>query len=96
MQQFVFKPKRKVDGKTITQRTYNGRYKLDGDKKLNQVTLGVTDKRVAESKLNDIVLREQRKRAGMRSSGEGNELIEKSLNLFCDVFESFCDTTPLL
>ena len=84
MQQFVFKPKRKVDGKTIIQRTYSGRYKLDGDKKLNQVSLGVTDKRVAETKLNDIVLREQRKRAGMRSSGDGNDLIGTSLNLFCE------------
>ena len=84
MQQFVFKPKRKVDGKTIIQRTYSGRYKLDGDKKLNQVSLGVTDKRVAETKLNEIVLREQRKRAGMRSSGDGNDLIGTSLNLFCE------------
>ncbi len=83
MQQFVFKPKRKVDGKTIIQRTYCGRYKLDGDKRLKQVSLGVTDKRVAETKLNEIVLQKQRKRAGIKSSGDGKDLIKSSVQLFC-------------
>ena len=84
MKQFVFRQKRIKNGKSVQRRTYTGRYRLQGDTRDTQVALEVTDKRVAEKKLSQIVLREQRKRAGMRSLGDCNDLIETSLNLFCE------------
>jgi len=76
MKQFVFRQKRIKNGKSVQRRTYTGRYRLQGDTRDTQVALEVTDKRVAEKKLSKIVLREQRKRAGMRSLGDCNDLIK--------------------
>ncbi len=89
MQQFVFKPKRKVDGKTVLARCFSGRYKLVGDSKQTTVSLGVTDKRVAQMKLAKIVESEQLRRAGLDVSGSGKlgEKIEDLLNRFCDDLE---------
>ncbi|MBT7980949.1 MAG: hypothetical protein HN584_00155, partial [Akkermansiaceae bacterium] len=36
------------------------------------------------TKLNEIVLQKQRKRAGIKSSGDGKDLIKSSVQLFCD------------
>ena len=57
MQLHIFKTKRKRKGKIVVSRTYYGRYRLDSwpAGKSKQVNLGVTDKRVAEKKLAEIV-----------------------------------------
>jgi hypothetical protein len=36
-------------------RTYSGRYRLAGDKKINQVSLDCTNRQVAEKRLREIV-----------------------------------------
>ncbi len=86
MQQYVFKPKRKVDGKTQTSRCYSGRYKLDRDLRQTTVALGVTDKQVAEKKLSMIVATAQRRRSGLEvASYEGsNSRIKNALQWFCE------------
>ena len=48
---FVFKAKRRKDGKVVESRVYTGRIKLDGETRYRHVALNVTDKRVAEQKL---------------------------------------------
>ncbi|MBI1372261.1 MAG: tyrosine-type recombinase/integrase [Phycisphaera sp.] len=70
MKQFVFKKRRKAtkpNGKRVTKvaSTYTGRYRFPGDPRPTEVALGVTDKRVAEQKLAKIVLRDERRRAGL-------------------------------
>jgi len=61
VKQFVTKRKRR--GKR--DRCYTGIYRLPGDSKDTRVALGVTDKRVAEKKLDEIVQEAQRERAGI-------------------------------
>ncbi|MED5585090.1 MAG: site-specific integrase [Verrucomicrobiota bacterium] len=86
MKQFVFKQKSKVNGKTEIRRTYNGRYRLPGDTRDTQIALGVTDKRVAQQKLDRIVEKEQQRRAGMEvASFEGIQTpVTEALALFCE------------
>ncbi len=61
----VFKQKRKINGKTITARTYTARYQVEGMDKPKQQALGVTDKRVAEKRLSELVLKAEREQAGL-------------------------------
>jgi len=61
----VFKRKRKVNGKTVSAQNYTGRYKLKGETRFIAVNLGVTDRQVAEKKLREIALQEERERAGL-------------------------------
>jgi len=64
----VFKPKRKTDGKKSQQRTYRGRYRLDGDRKLTDVSLHTFDKQVAVERLKRIVRQKQQEREGLIAS----------------------------
>ena len=67
MAQSVHRPSRKhpKTGKTIKGRYYHGQYRLEGDEDYTRLSLRVTDKRVAEKKLAEIVEREERRRAGI-------------------------------
>jgi integrase len=86
MQAFIFKPKRKRNGKTVTSRLYSGRYKLDGDTEQQTVRLKVTDKRVAEQRLQDIVRQEERKRAGLLVSEVQASAAQRPLREHLDEF----------
>ena len=86
MKQFVFRQKSIKDGRSVPRRTYTGRYRLTGDKRDTQVALGVTDRRVAEKKLAQIVQAEQERRAGIgmaRFNGLETSLTD-ALNLWCE------------
>lgn len=61
----IYKHKRKAGGKTVVSRTYRGRYRLDGDFAMTEVTLGTGDKQVAEKKLREIVKEKEQERAGI-------------------------------
>ena len=50
MKFFVFKPKRRKNGKLLVGRLYRGRYRLEEDSESIEVPLKVTDKQVAQSK----------------------------------------------
>ncbi|MBL4702397.1 MAG: hypothetical protein JKX85_14190 [Phycisphaeraceae bacterium] len=66
MIQNVFLKKRGVKAKNPKSKPhYYGRYKIDGDKKITEVSLRTTDKRVAEQKLALIVKEAQQERAGI-------------------------------
>jgi hypothetical protein len=45
---FVFRPKRRVNGKVRVARTYVGQFRLVGDLRPTRVPLGVSDKQVAK------------------------------------------------
>lgn len=62
---FVFRHKRRVKGVLQESRTYSGRLKLAGETKTRHVVLGVTDKRVAEQKLAEIVRDLERESFGL-------------------------------
>ena len=65
MKQHIFKRSRIVNGVRIKARTYSGRYRPAGALKDVQVSLGVTDKQVAESKLAVIVKQAERETQGL-------------------------------
>lgn len=62
----IFKPKKRGDGgKSKEGRYWWGQYRLDGDEKYTRLSLKTTDKRIAAKKLEEIVTREERTRAGI-------------------------------
>ena len=65
MTSFVFRPKRRVNGKLRVARTWSGEFKLAGDAKPTRIALGVTDKQVAEEKLRRIIREAEREREGL-------------------------------
>ena len=65
MRSFVFRQKRRVNGKLRVARTWSGEFKLAGDAKTTRVALGVTDKQVAEEKLRRIIREAEREREGL-------------------------------
>jgi integrase len=55
MIQSLYRPKRMRNGKRITSRLYSARIRLDGERRILNVPLGVTDKEVAKDKLRKLV-----------------------------------------
>jgi integrase len=62
---FVFRPKRRVNGKVRVARMWSGKFQLPGDLKVTVVALGVTDKQVALEKLRRLVREREREREGL-------------------------------
>ena len=65
MRCFVFKQKRRKDGKLTLSRLYYGRYRLEDDVKYTEVPLKVSDKQTAVAKLERIVRTAQQERVGI-------------------------------
>ena len=63
--QNVFRAKRWINGKRRVSRTYTGQYRLAGNAKPWRVSLGVSDKQVAQEKLRQIVREAERRRVGL-------------------------------
>jgi len=63
MNSFVYRHKRKRNGKIIVSKTYRGRYKVNG--KLYDISMGVTDKQVAQQKLNNILKEAEQEACGI-------------------------------
>jgi integrase len=72
----VFRKKRVKNGKAISDRLYRGRYRLDDDSSITEVSLNTWDKRVAQQQLEKIVREKQMEQAGILSS----EPIRKAAN----------------
>ncbi len=62
---YVFRPKRRVNGKVRIARTWSGEFRLAGDLEPTRIALGVADKQVAEEKLRRIVREAEREREGL-------------------------------
>ena len=61
----VYKKKRTKNGKAVTDRCYRGRYRLDGDYAITELSLETADKQVAEQKLREIVKEKEMERSGL-------------------------------
>lgn len=75
----LFKPKRKRNGKTQAGRYWWGQFRLPGDVKYTRFSLETTDKRVAEQRLTQRVLNEERLRAGILPPEAQTEAAAKPL-----------------
>ena len=76
---YLFKPRRKIDGKTIVSRLYSGRYRLDGERAMTTVALNVSDKQAANAKLNEIIENRQKENCGLLPSAEVRNAAERPL-----------------
>lgn len=61
----VYKKKRTRKGKTTLDRLYRGRYRLDGEYAVTEVSLNTPDKQVAAQRLRTIVYEKERERDGL-------------------------------
>ena len=61
----VFRPKRKIAGRTKIGRLYRGRFKLDGEFKVTTIPLNTTDKQLATQKLLAVVRQREKELAGL-------------------------------
>ncbi|MFO1501426.1 MAG: hypothetical protein U1G07_24060 [Verrucomicrobiota bacterium] len=62
---YVYRPKRRINGKMIARRTYRGRYRLQGEFFVTDVALDTADKQVAHAKLMALVQEKEREKAGL-------------------------------
>jgi len=75
----VFKHKRIVNGKRKTSRVWSGRYRRPEERKITVVALGVTDKQVAQEKLNQLVREGEREAVGLIAPKKLRECAQKPL-----------------
>ena len=65
MEARIYKTKRLRNGKRVTARLYRARVKLTGDNKVRDISLGVSDKQVAQQKLNKLIQELEHESAGL-------------------------------
>jgi len=65
MEARIYKSKRLRNGKRVTSRLYRARVKLAGDRKVRDIALHVTDRQVAQQKLNKLVQELEHESAGL-------------------------------
>ena len=82
----VYKRKRKKNGKSVTDRFYRGRYRLDGDYEMSEVALETTDKQVAEQKLRELVKEKEMERAGLIAPKLERDSAGKKLSIHLEDF----------
>lgn len=84
----VFKPKRRdrKTGKLKIGRYWHGQYRLDGDEQYTRRSLRTTDKRVAQQRLDKLVEREERERAGILAPVAQAEAAKAPLAVHLDAF----------
>jgi len=65
MEARIYKSKRLRNGKRVAGRLYRARVKLDGDEKVRDIALKVSDRQVAQQKLNELVRELEHEAAGL-------------------------------
>ena len=96
MTEYVFKPSRKKNGKTLASRLYSGRYRLPGQAKVITVALHVTDQQAAKEKLREIVRDLEREEMGIgvpkRIRDAASRAIGEHIKAYCaDLRARKCD-----
>lgn len=76
---FVFKPRRKANGKPVPAAHYSGRFRLAGEIAWRTVPLHVTDKEVARQKLAGLVRLMEREAAGLDAPRAATESAQRDL-----------------
>jgi integrase len=76
---YVYRSKRKTNGRLKSSRVWRGRVKLSGELKVRDIALGVTDKQVAEQKLHRIVLEHEKESVGIIAPAAQREAFGRAL-----------------
>jgi integrase len=83
---FVFRPKRRVNGKVRVSGTYVGQFRLADDAKPTRVPLGVSDKQVAKEKLSRLIREAEREREGLSLPKEQRDAAKQSVERYVQDF----------
>ena len=76
---YIYRTKRRHDGKRIASRIWRARLKLNGDAKARDVSLGVSDKQVAEQKLRELTRDHERMAVGLMAPAAQRETFASPL-----------------
>ncbi|MGH7990550.1 MAG: tyrosine-type recombinase/integrase, partial [Limisphaerales bacterium] len=81
---YIYRPKRQRNGKNVSSRIWRARLKLNGDVKSCDISLGVSDKQVAEQKLRDITRDHERVSVGLLAPASQRETFENPMEKLVD------------
>ncbi len=76
---YIYKPKRREGAKVVAGRIWRARVKLNGDAKPRDISMGVSDKQVAEQKLRDLIREHERTAVGMIAPAAQREAFKSPL-----------------
>ena len=76
---YIYRPKRQRNGKLAANRIWRARLKLNGDVKPRDISLGVSDKQVAEQKLREITRDHERVSVGLLAPTAQRETFENPM-----------------
>ena len=81
---YIYRPKRQRNGKQVSNRIWRARLKLNGDVKARDISLGVSDKQVAEQKLRDSIRDYERMAVGLLAPAAQRETFENPMERLVD------------
>jgi integrase len=76
---YIYRPKRREGGKVVAGRIWRARLKLNGDAKPRDISLGVSDKQVAEQRLRDEIREYERMAVGMTAPAAQRQAFQSPL-----------------
>lgn len=76
---YIYRPKRWHDGKRLTSRPYSAKIRVNGERRISQVSLGVSDKQVAQEKLRQLVQEREKELHGLIPAKSMRDAAQESL-----------------
>ena len=77
---YIYRPKRRHDGKRVISRLYSAKIRVDGERRISQVPLRVSDKQVAQEKLRQLVQEREKELHGMIPAKAMRDAAQESLS----------------
>ena len=81
---YIYRPKRQRNGKLVSSRVWRARLKLDGDIKARDISLGVSDRQVAEQKMRESIRDQERVSVGLMAPAAQRETFENPMAKLVD------------
>ena len=76
---YIYRPKRRHDGKRVISRLYSAKIRVNGERRISQVSLGVSDKQVAQEKLRQMVQEREKELHGLIPAKAMRDAAQESL-----------------
>ncbi len=76
---YIYRPKRRHDGKRVISRLYSAKIRVDGERRISQVPLRVSDKQVAQEKLRQLVQEREKELNGLIPAKAMRDAAQESL-----------------
>jgi len=75
----VYRHKRKKNGKIVMARLYRGRFRMDGETEVTEVSLNTADKRLAQQRLEELIRERQMEKQGLLAPRALREAAESEI-----------------